>query len=106
MSNGPIDLPQVTIQHDFHNVMDDVRDNITTGEDVWLSCYKAGMTSLHAKLGVKKDDGVVDLVPRDQGLEVIKISSVRSWVAVFNTGKTELGLLDDVFGFVFAAFYL
>jgi proteasomal ATPase-associated factor 1 len=74
-----IDLPQVTIQHDFQTVMSDVRDNVILQEDVWLSCYKTGESSLHTKLSIAKDAGDIIMSPAEPacGLEFEKLGSTR-----------------------------
>ena len=54
---APTILPYVALQHDFANVMADVRDGTVVSEDIYCSGYKAGSPSVHGKVNVYKDDG-------------------------------------------------
>ena len=54
---APTILPYVALQHDFANVMADVRDGTVVSEDIYCSGYKAGSSSVHGKVNVYKDDG-------------------------------------------------
>ncbi|KZT25945.1 WD40 repeat-like protein [Neolentinus lepideus HHB14362 ss-1] len=58
--SSPITLPVVTIQHTLQTVIDDVRSGLVTSEDIWISCYKLGSTSVHgkAKVSLAKTDGL------------------------------------------------
>jgi hypothetical protein len=51
-------LPQITVQHDLSNVIDDVRDGVASNgwEDVWVSCYLEGRPSTHGKLRITRSD--------------------------------------------------
>ena len=54
-------LPIVSIQHDFQSVVSDVNDGIVGEEDIWISCYKTGESSVHGKarvsLGERGENG-------------------------------------------------
>ncbi|KAL5483610.1 hypothetical protein ACEPAI_8842 [Sanghuangporus weigelae] len=66
-------LPIANIQHDFQNVISDVRDGTVVAEDIWLSCYKTGSQSVHGKVrvglgerrGEQSGTRTVELVDRD-----------------------------------------
>lgn len=72
-SSNVITLPIANIQHDFQNVVSDVRDGTIVAEDIWLSCYKIGSQSVHGKVRVElgeRRDGksgsrAVELASRD-----------------------------------------
>ncbi|KDQ18802.1 hypothetical protein BOTBODRAFT_476482 [Botryobasidium botryosum FD-172 SS1] len=64
-SEGILSLAQVTIQHDFQQVIEDVRDGKIYGEDFWVSCYSQGRNSVHGKVSVSRDeDDEVSVVPK------------------------------------------
>jgi len=66
-----IQLPQVTIQHDFVNVIADVQDGTVPEEPFWVSCYKQESPSVHGKVFVKRaTGGGVKLAP--EGIEFQK----------------------------------
>jgi len=52
----PTILPYVSLQHDFANVIADVRDGTIVSEDIYLSGYKSGSPCVHGKVNVYKDD--------------------------------------------------
>ena len=52
----PTILPYVALQHDFANVIADVRDGTIDSEDIYLSGYKSGSPCVHGKVNVYKDD--------------------------------------------------
>lgn len=60
-------LPQITVQHDLSNVIDDVRDGVASNgwEDVWVSCYLEGRPSTHGKLRIARSDHGVSFEARD-----------------------------------------
>lgn len=62
MSVGAVVLPIVTVQPDFGSVISDVRQALVSDEAFWLSCYKAGETSVHGKVLATLDDVDRDLV--------------------------------------------
>ncbi|KZV88425.1 hypothetical protein EXIGLDRAFT_696669 [Exidia glandulosa HHB12029] len=57
-------LPYTTVQHDFPSVISDVRESVIASEDFWISCYREGSTSVHGKVNVSHDSG---LVARESG---------------------------------------
>lgn len=76
---APVLLPQTTIQHDFQAAISDVRDGTSSSEDIWISCYLKGATSVHGKATVSPHEGgdsAFVLEARD-GLEITATSSVR-----------------------------
>ncbi|CAG8698219.1 16397_t:CDS:2, partial [Acaulospora colombiana] len=60
----------ITVQHDISTVLEDVRDGVVDSgwEDVWVSCYKEGHTSVHGKLRISKSAGGVTFDVRE-GIE-------------------------------------
>ncbi|KXN87837.1 Proteasomal ATPase-associated factor 1 [Leucoagaricus sp. SymC.cos] len=57
-----ISLPVVTVQRDFCDVIRDVDEGIAPVDKFWVSCYKSGETSVHAKVEVELDEVKRDLV--------------------------------------------
>jgi proteasomal ATPase-associated factor 1 len=85
-------VPQITVQHDISTVLEDVRDGIVDsgGEDVWVSCYKEGQTSVHGKLHISKSIGGVVFDARE-GIEWSGASAVSSspWRMVSRIDKLK-----------------
>ncbi|WRT66901.1 uncharacterized protein IL334_003866 [Kwoniella shivajii] len=75
MSSGEIEnLAYVDIQHDALAVFDDVDQGTVLSEDIWISGYQFGETSLHGKAKViVKEGGGSELVPRE-GVKIERIS--------------------------------
>ncbi|KAJ9120840.1 hypothetical protein QFC22_002774 [Naganishia vaughanmartiniae] len=48
-------LPYVDIQHDALAVFDDVSQGVVAQENVWVSAYKLGETSIHGKLTLSRE---------------------------------------------------
>ena len=72
-------LPRITIQETFPVVVSEIRDGTHAAEDIWLSVYLDGETSVHGRVRVtegEEDKGDVELTARD-GVEVLKVSNVR-----------------------------
>lgn len=55
-------LPICTIQPDFPDVLNDVRNGAVPEDTFWLSCYKDGEPSVHAKVHANLDERDRDLV--------------------------------------------
>ncbi|PCH39929.1 WD40 repeat-like protein [Wolfiporia cocos MD-104 SS10] len=71
--DDPIILPVATIQHDFLSVVSDVRDGLVPEDKFWLSCYKDGEPSVHAKVVATLDDIDRDLV-RFEGVDGVVLT--------------------------------
>ncbi|KAF7977381.1 hypothetical protein HWV62_3991 [Athelia sp. TMB] len=52
----PTALPITTIQPDFPAVLADVRAGAVPSEAIWVSCYKTGAPSVHAKITAALDE--------------------------------------------------
>jgi hypothetical protein len=72
-------LPQITVQHDLSNVIDDVRDGIGSNgwEDIWVSCYLENRPSTHGKLRITRSSDGVSFEARD-GIQWQGSSAVRT----------------------------
>ncbi|KAF5353356.1 hypothetical protein D9756_007802 [Leucocoprinus leucothites] len=55
-------LPVVTVQRDFCDVVRDVDEGVVPVDKFWVSCYKSGEASVHAKVEVELDEVDRDLV--------------------------------------------
>ncbi|BEJ11807.1 hypothetical protein CspHIS471_0202670 [Cutaneotrichosporon sp. HIS471] len=73
-------LSYIDIQHDAPAVFDDVEQGIVLQEDVWVSAYQAGETSVHGKMRVSLDGGI-NIEPRD-GVKVERESKANFRVTV------------------------
>ena len=51
-SENPLTLPYITIQHTLQLVISDVDNGLVEEEDIWLSCYHTGKSSVHGKVKV------------------------------------------------------
>ncbi|KAK4048907.1 hypothetical protein OIV83_004463 [Microbotryomycetes sp. JL201] len=49
-------IPRITVQHDFQQVVEDIRQGLHAVEDVWVSCYAEGQQSVHGKARVSESD--------------------------------------------------
>ncbi|TFK50371.1 WD40 repeat-like protein [Heliocybe sulcata] len=81
--NSPITLPVVTIQPTLQTVLDDVRSGLVINEDIWISCYRLGSTSVHGKVRLslnEKDRSQVSLDARD-GVEINSLGGSSYTVA-------------------------
>lgn len=76
-------LPQITVQHDISNVIEDVRDAVVSNgwEDIWASCYLEGRPTIHGKVRIARSDGQahgISFEARDgiqwQGSSTVRIS--------------------------------
>ena len=90
-----LSLPQVTIQHDFNSVIDDVQEGRIYGEDFWISCYSQGRTSVHGKTSVSRNaDDEVSIVPKG-GFGIEKIGDVGVNYPIFCANfNSSLDLFD------------
>lgn len=74
-----ISLPVVTVQRDFNDVIKDVDDGLVPVDKFWVSCYKTGESSVHAKVEVELDHIKRDLVrfgARDGDVDFVKADTV------------------------------
>ena len=62
MSASLVVLPQVTIQADVHEVIDEVRQGITLVDNIWISAYREGATSVHGKAEISLEGDSRDKV--------------------------------------------
>jgi hypothetical protein len=49
-------LPAISIQPTYREVVADVFDGAIPFEDIWISCYKTGELSIHAKANIVLDE--------------------------------------------------
>ncbi|KAF8883917.1 WD40-repeat-containing domain protein [Gymnopilus junonius] len=73
MTTSALTLPVVTIQPTFTEVIYDVQEGLIPYEKLWISCYKASETSVHAKVNAELDDrdrNRVNLTPIEGEIEV------------------------------------
>ncbi|WVQ98551.1 hypothetical protein IAU59_005677 [Kwoniella sp. CBS 9459] len=73
------DLAYIDVQHDAMAVFDDVEQGIVPGEDIFISAYQKGETSVHGKVKVVPRDGSgggTDLLLRD-GVQFDRISKTH-----------------------------
>ncbi|WWC69689.1 uncharacterized protein I206_103632 [Kwoniella pini CBS 10737] len=76
-------LSYVDIQHDTLNVFDDVEQGIINSEDIWISGYKFGETSIHGKAKIKLSErGGSEIIPRDNNVEIERINKTQFKVSI------------------------
>ncbi|GFZ46381.1 hypothetical protein JCM24511_04628 [Saitozyma sp. JCM 24511] len=81
-SSEVISVPYIDIQHDALAVLDDVEQGTVMREDIWISGYKAGSSSVHGKARVEmQEGGGASLTPRD-GVNVERTSKTNFLVSV------------------------
>lgn len=88
-----ISLPVVTVQPDFHQVITDVDQGLVPIDNFWVSCYKTGETSVHAKVDVELDEvdrSLVRFTPRDGDIEFARIHNVCTYKKY---GRRHISLL-------------
>ncbi|WWC61384.1 uncharacterized protein I303_103967 [Kwoniella dejecticola CBS 10117] len=75
-------LSYVDIQHDALAVFDDVEQGIILSEDIWISGYQVGETSVHGKAKVSiREGGGLDLTPRD-GVQIQRMNKTQFKVSI------------------------
>ncbi|OWZ71250.1 hypothetical protein AYX14_03351 [Cryptococcus neoformans] len=73
-SNQVENMSYVDIQHDAIDVFDDVEQAIVMKEDIWISGYHQGETSVHGKAMVEfEDGGSISIIARD-GVNVERVT--------------------------------
>jgi hypothetical protein len=56
----PLSVPQLTVQHDFLAVADDVRAGTIESEDFWVSVYHSERPSIHGKVRLSRNNNSED----------------------------------------------
>ncbi|WWC85251.1 uncharacterized protein L201_000113 [Kwoniella dendrophila CBS 6074] len=75
-------LAYIDIQHDALAVFDDVEQNVVLSEDIWISGYQIGETSIHGKAKVRvQEGGGSELIARE-GVQVERISKTNFNVSI------------------------
>jgi len=84
VSTNIVVLPRVTVQHDISTVIEDVRDGLVAEgwEDIWVSCYHEGKTSIHGKVRISRSAVGISFEPRE-GIEWHGTSTVRKPAELF-----------------------
>ncbi|KAF7761625.1 hypothetical protein Agabi119p4_9617 [Agaricus bisporus var. burnettii] len=75
---SPMALPILTVQSDFADVIADVDAGLVPEDRFWLSCYKSGEPSVHAKVHVALDDvdrNLIRFTPKDGDVDFVKTQS-------------------------------
>ncbi|KAF9481080.1 WD40 repeat-like protein [Pholiota conissans] len=90
MTTSSLTLPVVTIQNTFPEVLQEVQEGIIPHDKFWVSCYKTGETSIHAKVNAELDD-------RDRNLVVLKavdgdVEVTRDIDGNYNVACKSLGI--------------
>ncbi|KAK8870006.1 hypothetical protein IAR55_000576 [Kwoniella newhampshirensis] len=85
-------LAYVDIQHDALAVFDDVEQGVVLREDIWISGYKAGSTSVHGKARVDFQEGGGSTLTSREGVEVDRISKTNFVVSVPKLGVRNVPL--------------
>ncbi|RXK38495.1 hypothetical protein M231_04261 [Tremella mesenterica] len=86
-------LSYVDIQHNTLTVIDDVEQGVVVDEDIWVSCYQAGSSSVHGKVKVYQSNGQLKLLPRD-GVEIERLTNTS-----FKVSFHALGVHDRLVRF-------
>lgn len=76
---SPMALPILTVQSDFADVIADVDAGLVPEDRFWLSCYKSGEPSVHAKVHVALDDvdrNLIRFTPKDGDVDFVKTRNV------------------------------
>jgi len=55
-----LSVPQLTVQHDFLAVVDDVRAGTVESEDFWVSVYLSEKPSVHGKVRLSRSNNNED----------------------------------------------
>ncbi|ORX39635.1 WD40-repeat-containing domain protein [Kockovaella imperatae] len=75
-------LPYIDIQHDALSVFDDVEQGVVGSEDIWVSGYKAGSSSVHGRARVvPREGGGTEIRARD-GVEIKRLSKTHFEVSI------------------------
>ncbi|KAF9442568.1 WD40 repeat-like protein [Macrolepiota fuliginosa MF-IS2] len=77
-----ISLPVVTVQRDFNDVVRDVDEGVVPVDTFWVSCYKSGESSVHAKVDVELDEVDRNLLrfrSKEGDVDFVKSDSVSGY---------------------------
>ncbi|WVW83404.1 hypothetical protein I302_105423 [Kwoniella bestiolae CBS 10118] len=75
-------LSYVDIQHDALAVFDDIEQGVVLSEDIWISGYKAGESSVHGKAKVTvREGGGAELVGRE-GVKIERLGKTNFNVSI------------------------
>ncbi|KAF8957187.1 WD40-repeat-containing domain protein [Flammula alnicola] len=99
MNTSALNLPVVTIQNTFPEVIQEVQEGIIPYDKFWVSCYRASETSIHAKVNAELDDHDRDLVllkAVDGDVEVSKDSTGNYAIACKPLGIPPTSVLTPV----------
>ncbi len=72
-TSSPLILPIVTVQPSFLTVISEVDSGIIPFDNFYISCYKTGSPSVHARVHASLDEihrDVVNLEPKDGDVEI------------------------------------
>ncbi|WWD15715.1 hypothetical protein CI109_100137 [Kwoniella shandongensis] len=83
-------LPYVDIQHDALAVFDDVEQGVVLREDIWISGYQVGSTSVHGKARVEFEEGGGSSLTSREGVKVERKSKTNFVVSVSKLGIHDL----------------
>ncbi|KAL7422129.1 hypothetical protein Q5752_002772 [Cryptotrichosporon argae] len=83
-------LPYVDIQHDALTVFDDVEQGVVAAEDVWVSGYRAGSSSVHGKVRVEAPEGGGSSLRARGGVQVDRISKANFKMTIPSLGVEQL----------------
>ncbi|KAL0240236.1 hypothetical protein I308_106785 [Cryptococcus tetragattii IND107] len=82
-------LSYVDIQHDAVDVFDDVEQSVVMKEDIWISGYHHGETSVHGKAMVEFEDGGSINITAQNGVKVERITKTDFMVDVPTLGVSN-----------------
>lgn len=89
---SPIILPYISLQPDFANVLAEVRDGTIIAEDIYLSGYKTGSTSVHGKVNVYAQDGNREpILDSREGVDLKRLDAHG-----FTASVPALGIADAI----------
>ena|SRR5258708_3326646 len=85
----PSSVPQVTVQHDFLAVIDDVRAGTVESEEFWVSTYVHEKPSVHGKVKVSKRN------PSEEAASSINLEGHHG-VLWFSSGMVRTGIFRQL----------
>jgi hypothetical protein len=90
-----VTLPTATIQDDFTTVLSEVHAGIIPSENIWLSCYKEGETSVHGKVAISLHEQDRDRIELNGvgGVELTRTSQVRDYCDGYRSFRPETRLV-------------
>jgi proteasomal ATPase-associated factor 1 len=87
-----ITLPILTVQSDFPDVIAEVDAGLVPVDSFWLSCYKSGESSVHAKILATLDDvdrNLIRFTPKDGDVNFVKTLNVSSLSDIIYTSSHD-----------------